>query len=174
MMRALSSLVIVFIILGLLAGCGKKMTQEQMFALAEKLEKEGDYTESLKIYQKITKKFPDSEKVDQAQYKVAYIFSNNLNDFEKSVEAHLNLIEKYPDSKFAAQSLFMVGFIYANNINDLDKARTYYQKFMENYPDHELSTSVEWELNNLGKDINEIPLFNDENDTNVISEKVEK
>ena len=155
----------------MLIGCGKKMTQEQMLAHAEKYEKESNYTEALKIYQKFTKKFSTSDFADQAQYKVAYIFSNNLNDFEKSVEAFLTLLEKYPESELAAQSLFMVGFIYANNINDLEKARTYYSKFLETYPDHELSSSVKWELDNLGKDINEIQLFNDESDTNVISEK---
>ncbi|MBN1154814.1 tetratricopeptide repeat protein [candidate division KSB1 bacterium] len=174
MIRALSSLLILVMVFGVLIGCGQKMTKEQMFALAEKYEKEGNYTESLKVYQKITKKFSSTELADQAQYKVAYIFSNNLNDFEKSVEAHLELLETYPESKYAAQSLFMVGFIYANNINDFEKARTYYNEFLEKYPDNELSSSVQWELNNLGKDINEIPLFNDESDTGVISEKVAK
>ncbi len=154
--RITSFLVIGLFLFGLVSGCGKRMTKEQMFALAEKYELEENFDAAIKMYTKILKKYGDTERADQAQYKLALIYSNNLNNFEKSIETHLELISKFPDSKFAAQSLFMIGFIYANNVNDLDKAREYYEKFLEKYPEHELVNSVKWELDHLGQDINEI------------------
>ena len=75
------------------------------------------------------------------------------------------LIEKYPDSKYAVQSLFMIGFIYANNIKDLEKAKEYYSKFIEKHPDSELVTSVQWELDHLGEDINEIDFLKQDEGT---------
>ncbi|MEE4312222.1 MAG: tetratricopeptide repeat protein [candidate division KSB1 bacterium] len=165
MPNILRSVIILVIILSFAAGCGERMTKEQMFALAEKHETQDNYESAMKTYSKIVKKFPDSEMADQAQYKIAYIYSNNLNDFEKSVESHKLLLEKYPESKYAVQSLFMIGFIYANNIQDLEKAKEYYKKFLETYPENELVSSVQWELDHLGQDINEIEFLNKEDDT---------
>ena len=54
----------------------------------------------------------------------------------------------------------MVGFIYANTTSDTAQARLEYNQFLQNYPDHELVPSVEWELQYLGKDINNIPELN--------------
>lgn len=160
MFSMIRSITVFIIILSFVVGCGERMTKEQMFALAEKYETEENFDAAMKTYSKIVKKFADSDVTDQAQYKIAYIYSNNLNDFEKSVEAHKLLLEKYPDSKYAVQSLFMIGFIYANNINDLETAKEYYAKFLETYPESELVSSVQWELDHLGQDINEIEFLN--------------
>ncbi len=170
MYKFTASLIVAVIMLGLVLGCGERMTKEQMFALAEKNEKEEKFTDALKIYEKIAKKYDALGSGDQALYKIAYIYSNNLNDFNASVEAHNRLIAKYPESKFAAQSLFMIGFIYANNLGDFDKAKEYYNKFLGKYPESELVPSVQWELDHLGQDINDIP-FLKQNDTSTKSEE---
>jgi len=56
---------------------------------------------------------------------------------------------------------FMVGYIYANpqfgDVQDLEKAKNSYEVFLKKYPNHELAPSVQFEMDNLGKDINEIP-----------------
>jgi len=51
----------------------------------------------------------------------------------------------------------MIGYIYANILKDTDSARKEYQYFLEQYPKHDLSPSVRFELDFLGKDINDIP-----------------
>lgn len=160
MIRRIVFLLILTFGLSLIYGCGERTTKEQLFALAEKYEKEENFLEAIKNYKKIVDKYPHSDRADQAQYKTALIYSNNLNDFHKSVESHKKLIEKYPDSKYAAQSLFMIGFIFANNLADTAKAKKYYHKFLEKYPDNELVASVQWELDHLGQDINEIDFLN--------------
>ena len=160
MLKRLGSLFAVIVILNIIYSCGERMTKEQFFALAEKYEKEENFVEAVKTYEKLIKKYPDAEQADQAQYKIALINSNNLNDFHKSVEAHEKLIKNYPDSKFTAQSFFMIGFIYANNLNDTENAEKYYKEFLEKYPDNELVSSVKWELEHLGQDINDIDFLN--------------
>jgi len=51
----------------------------------------------------------------------------------------------------------MIGYIYANDLNDYDKAKASYEKFIELYPDHMLVPSAQWEIENLGKSLDEIP-----------------
>jgi len=53
----------------------------------------------------------------------------------------------------------MVGYVQANILNDIDQARITYKIFLEKFPDHELTPSVQFELDNLGRDINEIPVL---------------
>ena len=53
----------------------------------------------------------------------------------------------------------MLGFIYANSLENLEEAKKYYSLFIEKYPNHDLADDAQYELNNLGKDINELPFF---------------
>ena len=50
-----------------------------------------------------------------------------------------------------------IGYIYANVINDTKSAEAEYESFLKKFPDHELSPSVKFELEYLGKSIEEIP-----------------
>jgi TolA-binding protein len=78
---------------------------------------------------------------------------------EDAIENFEGLIEYYPESEHMAEALFMLGFINANDIVDTVAARKYYTEFLEKYPTHELAFSAQYELENLGKDINELPIF---------------
>ena len=51
----------------------------------------------------------------------------------------------------------MIGYIYANVLDDSENAQVEYNLFLQKYPDHELTPSVKFELDFLGKDINDIP-----------------
>jgi outer membrane protein assembly factor BamD (BamD/ComL family) len=68
----------------------------------------------------------------------------------------LALLKEYPDGMFADRALFMVGYINNNHLKNLDRAREYYTKFIEKYPNHELVTAAKYELENLGKDPDEL------------------
>jgi tetratricopeptide (TPR) repeat protein len=92
------------------------------------------------------------------------IYLNKKEQFDKAVATYERIVEKFPQSKYQAQSLFMVGYIYANHIKNFDKAKEHYGKFLEKYPEHELTASVQWEMQNLGKDISEIDILADSKD----------
>ena len=92
------------------------------------------------------------------------IFSQakSLQEEQKYAEAvvkYEELVTMHPRNKLAAQSQFMVGFICANELNELEKAAEAYRAFLENYAatsDSGMVASAQWELENLGKDINDI------------------
>ena len=167
-MRKVMVLVVV-ISLSMLLGCAKKMSEEELYGEAQKLEQQQDIDKLIKVYEELIDRFPKSQKADFALYKLALVYQNNKQEFAKAVACHERLMKDYPESKYVSQSHFMSAFIYANDLKDLDKARAAYSSFVEKFPDHELVPSVKWELEHLGKDINQIELF-----TNPTSPKGEK
>ncbi|MBZ0264457.1 tetratricopeptide repeat protein [bacterium] len=80
-------------------------------------------------------------------------------DFQKAVDTYEKIIELYPNGKLTDKAQFMIGFVYANNMNDVESARSAYKKFLDVYgatADSGMVASANWELENIGKDINEI------------------
>ncbi len=156
-MNRIATLAIIFaLVLILIISCGQKKTKEQLYAEALRYEREEQFEEAIKSFEQYVKNYPEAEASDSILFRIGQIYSNNLSNFEESVETHKLLINNYPESKLAAHSLFMIGYHFANNIRDFENARTYYNRFLETYPEHELANSVKWELDHLGKDINEI------------------
>ena len=86
---------------------------------------------------------------------------NDHKDFEDAIKTYKLVVEKYSGSKLEEKAQFMVGFVYANYIHNYDKAQVEYNKFLERFPDHDLSDDVKFEIENLGKDINDIPQLKD-------------
>ena len=82
---------------------------------------------------------------------------NDLRDFEKALSEYRVVLKNYTGSKEEALAQFMIGYIYANVIRDFDLAKKEYQIFLDKFPKHELHPSVKFEIDYLGKDINEIP-----------------
>ena len=154
----------------LLNNCGSKMTEEQLISQAANFENQAValdeqgrneeakklLAQAIKSYEKLIANYPESERAPEILYKLGTAYMNNLKDADKSIEAYRRLIADYPESIHVAKAYFMIGYNYANEVGDLEKAREAYNIFLEKYPDHDLATSVTWELENLGKDINEI------------------
>ncbi len=102
-----------------------------------------------------------SEKKTEHEY---YALANEQYGKEAYADAIENfkiILEKFPEGETTAQSTFMLGFIYANSLGNLEEAQKYYTLFIEKYPDHDLADDAQYELNNLGKDINDLPIFKD-------------
>ena len=51
----------------------------------------------------------------------------------------------------------MIGYIYANIISDEKSAKVEYESFLQKFPSHELAPSVKFEIDYLGKSIDQIP-----------------
>lgn len=152
----LASLCLLFLIAG---GCGKKMSEEQLFAAAQQFEVKEDIDGALKTYEELSERFPNSPHADSVLQKLGMIYLNKKAQFDKAVATYERLVEKFPQSKYQAQSMFMIGYIYANHIKNFEKAKASYDQFIAKYPQHELTASVQWELEHLGKDISEIDIF---------------
>lgn len=154
------SLVIVAALLALvmLAACGKKMTEEQLYAQILDFQDKQQYDDVIKTYEQLIKQYPESEKADEHLYQLGMTYAHDAKQFQKAIDTWERLIETYPDSRLITNTKFMIGYSYANDIKDLDKARAHYEKFLQEYPDHELVASVKWELDHLGQDISDIEL----------------
>jgi len=79
--------------------------------------------------------------------------------YAEAVTGYEKLIQVHPKGKYAPQAQFMIGFICANELKDLAKAEKAYKAFLEKYAaksDSGMVASARWELENLGKDINQI------------------
>ncbi len=79
-----------------------------------------------------------------------------MNRFDKAAGYFAQYAKLYPEKPAHAQALFGAGFIYHNELNELDSAKKYFQLFIDQYPDHLLRESAELELQNLGRDPDDI------------------
>jgi len=100
-----------------------------------------------------------STKLSEKEYFDAGYEQYNKQNFEEALKNFKLLIDYYPDGEFASRSVFMIGFINANHVNNLDEAKEYYTLFIEKYPDDDLVASAKYELETLGKSIDELPIF---------------
>lgn len=82
------------------------------------------------------------------------------SNFQAAIECYQNIVKSYPKSQQAPQCQFMVGYLYANHLKNIEMAKQAYQTFIHNYPEHELVKDAQWELDHLGKDVNEIEELN--------------
>ncbi len=97
-------------------------------------------------------------KSEKEYFDLGYENYNN-EQYEKALSEFKGLLENYPESEFASKAMFMVGFINANHLNNLEEAKKYYEMFIKKYPNHELVDSAKYELETLGKDIEDLPIF---------------
>jgi len=147
----------------MLMGCEGTKTAEEYYTQSELDRNSKNIKSSLENLENIIINYPDHSLTPKAQYLIGDIYMNDLRDFEAAVDAYGLVVENYKTSDDSPKAQFMIGYIYANpqfgKIQDLDKAKSTYEIFLTNFPDHELAPSVQFEMENLGKDINEIPVL---------------
>lgn len=160
MIRFLKATVLIILGVVFVAGCGK-MPDERLIEKARLFDEEQNFVQAAESYTKLSKLYPNSPFRTEALYRAGLVYTNAFGEFDRAISLLQVVIEEYPEDRFAAQCQFMIGFIHANSTEDMEKAREAYSLFIAKYPDHELVPSVEWELEHLGKDINQIPELQD-------------
>lgn len=128
--------------------------QEKLLAEVKSYEAREDLEALIILYATFLKRFPDYAQSDDFLQKLAWSY-HNRQEFQKAISTYQRLLEEKSQSQHAAQAQFMVGYIYANEIKDLDRARQAYTAFQQKFPQHDLSDDVAFELEHLGKDIND-------------------
>lgn len=98
-------------------------------------------------------KLSEKDYFDQAQQ---YMGQEN---WQKAEENFARITNDFPNGVYAAKSLFMVGYINANHLKDLDRAKEFYNSFISKFPDHDLADDAKYELENLGKPVEELPFL---------------
>jgi len=100
-----------------------------------------------------------SSKLSEEEYYNKAREAYGKEQYKEALKNFKLLVDNYPDGKKSAEASFMLGFINANDLKDYKEAEKYYKQFIKKYPDHELADDAQYELKNLGKDINELPIF---------------
>jgi len=146
---------IFLIFLGLISINCKRQSEQELRTQAQQLESQEKYQDAIKVYGQQIQKYPKGQYADETLQKLAFLYYNHLQDFNQAIAMHTRLVTDFPESKFISQARFMMGYIYANDLKDYDKARTAYTEFLNHHSESELVESVKWELEHLGKDVNE-------------------
>lgn len=89
------------------------------------------------------------------------IHFESLHDFHKALRYYDMAYVEYFHQPARAHAVFMLGYIYANALKDYRRAEGYYSEFLRMYPDHDLTPSVRFELDHLGKDVDGIVIPDD-------------
>jgi outer membrane protein assembly factor BamD (BamD/ComL family) len=113
-------------------------------------------SEAISTIDYLISEFNDNPIIPEALYLKGNIYLNDKKDFYRAINTYLEIIHKYKGSSFESMSQFMIGYIYANVQTNIPKAKIAYQTFLQNYPEHELAPSVQFELEYLGKQIDNI------------------
>ena len=140
----------------LIFSCSDNRTAEEMFQDGRELYKDQKITRAIKTYDKLTNMYPDDDLAVKALYRLAEIHAGDLQEFETCVEKYDFIADEYPSHADAPKARFMAGYTLANIMGEYDRARAEYEKFVRDYPEHPLVESVQFELRNLGKELDEI------------------
>ena len=124
-----------------------------LFTTAETKRNAKDINGSIKTLDYLVNKFPSHEIAPKAQYLIGDIYMNDQRNFDLAIDSYRKIINDFPGSKQEPHAQFMI----ANVLDDSENARVEYNSFLQKYPDHELTPSVKFELDFIGKDINDIP-----------------
>jgi|TARA_B100001964_G_scaffold226530_1_gene275523 TolA-binding protein len=143
----------------IIIGCGNNQTADELFSGAENARNEKDIKRALSNLDLLLEKYPDHVLAAKTQYLIGDIYMNDLRDFDSAITAYVDVVNNFSGTNQEAQAQFMIGYIYANILNDNSQAELNYKNFLDRFPDHELAPSVQFELDHLGKDINEIDVL---------------
>lgn len=171
-MKRVLTLILIFSFLAFTYGCkdkraesnvssdGQNLSDKQKIEEATKLVGENKTTQAIVLLTEVLGNKPYDETGAEAAFALGKIYREQ-NKPNQAAKYYTTLVENYPESDKVKEGIFMLGFLYANDLNDKDKAALYYNEFLKNYPDDELVPSVRFELDYLGKNIQDIDLFKD-------------
>ncbi|MFO7811286.1 MAG: hypothetical protein R6V47_07965 [Candidatus Delongbacteria bacterium] len=82
-----------------------------------------------------------------------------------AVRSYKEFLKKTPDHKKAPDVKFLIAFTYHNSLSEEEAAKKHYEEFLEKYPDSPLAVSARYEMENMGKDLKDMELFESEGTT---------
>ena len=133
------------ILILILMSCNSNKDLNSKWNEAINFRKESRLMESITLFKELVNSKNDSMTV-KAQYQIADIYLNDINNYIFAVEEFKKVIDANPDSDYAKKAIFMIGYIYSNYIESYSDGIDYYNIFLEKYPNDDLSNSVNYEL----------------------------
>jgi len=87
--------------------------------------------------------------------------------FSEAIQIYRKIVKKHPKTRRASNSQFMIGYISSNHLNDTEQAKIELNRFLTDYAeiaDSGLIAGAKFELEFMGKSIDEIPILSNIND----------
>ncbi len=135
----------------LLAGCGEKLTEEQLATKAREAASNADYRQAKKYYEKLIKDFPQNNEVETARQMVALIGNaeslpedqlqaeiqkhETHEQFNEALVLYNASLSRFPNAANRDETLQKVGLIYLNNQEQYQRAIDSYRRLLQEYPD---------------------------------------
>jgi len=109
--------------------------EEPIYQRALTLLRERQYNESIKDFQEILTRYPQSKYADNAQYWIGEAHYA-LREFDRALDAFNRLLNSYPDSSKRAHALLKIGYVYYE-IRDYNAARAMLEQVRDTYQETE-------------------------------------
>jgi outer membrane protein assembly factor BamD (BamD/ComL family) len=127
-----------------------------LFLKSDFLRNNNNPEDALKALNTIIDIFSEEGDLAQAHYAIADIHLVSYRNETEAARLFKQVSKDYTDSPQGPHAQFMAGYVYANMLGNLENGRQEYELFMKMYPDHDLASSVQFELEHLGQDIEDI------------------
>jgi outer membrane protein assembly factor BamD (BamD/ComL family) len=128
----------------------------ELFQQAQQLLNEKKFHDAVEILKEIIDKKPNGEYAEKSQYALITLYQTELQNPTFAIQESRRYVQLFPESEKNASVFFMIGFIFNNELKQTDSARIAYEEFLLRFPNSEMAKSAEFELKNLGKDVNDI------------------
>jgi len=110
----------IILILFMAFGCGKKMTEREIFSEAQKLQSENEFKKSADLYKKLLKEYPESQHYASSLFMLGFLYANDIRDMEKAREYYSEFLRKYPEHELADDVEFELKNL-GKSVTDIDK-----------------------------------------------------
>ena len=143
------------IFLLLICSCSRK-TDKQLYQEGVAAEVQNNFQSAAGSYEQAVADHPGTAYAESSLARLGPLYTNELKDPQKAVGAYERYYKMFPGSKESPTMLFLAGFVYNNDLHQTDSARARYQEYLNRYPDGQLAQSAKFELQNLGKDADQV------------------
>lgn len=92
----------------LIAGCGSKQSEQELFDIAEKAQESGKPMDAIRAYRNLIAEHPNSEHCPKALFMIGFIYAEQYGDSTRALEVFEEFVDTYPDNELASSAEFMV------------------------------------------------------------------
>ena len=127
------------------------LSNKKEFIYGESLIKDKLYDKAIAEFRKFIDEHPQSELIDEAQFKIGQI-EEKRSRYKDAIAEYRKVPTLYPESNTAPEAQFKIGIIYKECIGDEDRAVDAFKQLYETYPVAPLAAKALYEAGAIQKD----------------------